>query len=195
MTTALPAGERRPHRPQRAAALHLRRTDLRRLRRRHAGVGPARQRRPPGRAQLQVSPPARDHDRRRGGAQRLGRARAARRAQRPEPARHRGRALPRPQRREPEPLALARARRRRRQRPALAVLPGRLLLQDLLVAGRVVEIGLRARDPPGRRSRRAPKQPDPDRYLHRHAHCDVLVVGAGPAGLMAAAAGRGAAAA
>jgi sarcosine oxidase, subunit alpha len=39
---------------------------------------------------------------------------------------------------------------------------------------------------------RAPKQPDPDRYLHRHAHCDVLVVGAGPAGLMAAlAAGRG----
>ena len=38
---------------------------------------------------------------------------------------------------------------------------------------------------------RAPAQPDPDRYLHRHAHCDVLVVGGGPAGLMAAlAAGR-----
>lgn len=38
---------------------------------------------------------------------------------------------------------------------------------------------------------RAPARPDPDRYLHRHAHCDVLVVGAGPAGLMAAvAAGR-----
>ncbi len=34
----------------------------------------------------------------------------------------------------------------------------------------------------------APGRPDPDRYLHRHAHCDVLVVGAGPAGLMAAAA-------
>lgn len=33
---------------------------------------------------------------------------------------------------------------------------------------------------------RAPTRPDPDRYLHRHAHCDVLVVGAGPAGLMAA---------
>ncbi len=33
---------------------------------------------------------------------------------------------------------------------------------------------------------RAPTEPDPDRYLHRHAHCDVLVVGAGPAGLMAA---------
>jgi sarcosine oxidase, subunit alpha len=38
---------------------------------------------------------------------------------------------------------------------------------------------------------RAPSGPDPDRYEHMHAHCDVLVVGAGPAGLMAAlAAGR-----
>ncbi|HEX6112691.1 MAG TPA: 2Fe-2S iron-sulfur cluster-binding protein, partial [Geminicoccaceae bacterium] len=38
---------------------------------------------------------------------------------------------------------------------------------------------------------RAPVVPDPDRYEHMHAHCDVLVVGAGPAGLMAAlAAGR-----
>lgn len=33
---------------------------------------------------------------------------------------------------------------------------------------------------------RAPGAPDPDRYAHRHAHCDVLVVGAGPAGLAAA---------
>ncbi len=33
---------------------------------------------------------------------------------------------------------------------------------------------------------RAPTLPDPDRYIHRHAHCDVLVVGAGPAGLAAA---------
>jgi sarcosine oxidase subunit alpha len=33
---------------------------------------------------------------------------------------------------------------------------------------------------------RAPDAPDPDRYAHRHAHCDVLVVGAGPAGLAAA---------
>jgi sarcosine oxidase subunit alpha len=33
---------------------------------------------------------------------------------------------------------------------------------------------------------RAPSQPDPDRYTQRFAHCDVLVVGAGPAGLAAA---------
>ncbi len=33
---------------------------------------------------------------------------------------------------------------------------------------------------------RAPTQPDPDRYSQRYAHCDVLVVGSGPAGLSAA---------
>jgi sarcosine oxidase, subunit alpha len=33
---------------------------------------------------------------------------------------------------------------------------------------------------------KAPAVPDPDRYAQRHAHCDVLVVGAGPAGLAAA---------
>jgi sarcosine oxidase subunit alpha len=33
---------------------------------------------------------------------------------------------------------------------------------------------------------KAPKAPDPDCYLHRYAHCDVLVVGGGPAGLAAA---------
>lgn len=32
----------------------------------------------------------------------------------------------------------------------------------------------------------APDQPDPDNYSNRFAHCDVLVVGAGPAGLAAA---------
>ena len=35
---------------------------------------------------------------------------------------------------------------------------------------------------------RAPTLPDPDRYANRFAHCDVLIVGAGPAGLAAAAA-------
>ncbi|HEY1933443.1 MAG TPA: sarcosine oxidase subunit alpha family protein [Acetobacteraceae bacterium] len=33
---------------------------------------------------------------------------------------------------------------------------------------------------------RAPQDPDPDRYLHHYAHCEVLVIGAGPAGLAAA---------
>ena len=33
---------------------------------------------------------------------------------------------------------------------------------------------------------RAPDALDPDRYEHRHAHCDVLVAGGGPAGLAAA---------
>ena len=32
---------------------------------------------------------------------------------------------------------------------------------------------------------RAPTAPDGDRYSHRHAHCDVLVIGAGPAGIAA----------
>ena len=31
-----------------------------------------------------------------------------------------------------------------------------------------------------------PKQPDPDQYDYHHAHTDILIVGAGPAGLMAA---------
>ncbi len=33
---------------------------------------------------------------------------------------------------------------------------------------------------------KAPELPDPDRYEHMHAYCDVLIAGAGPAGLMAA---------
>ena len=33
---------------------------------------------------------------------------------------------------------------------------------------------------------RAPTAPDPDRYLRRYAHCETLVVGAGPAGIAAA---------
>ncbi|HWG72309.1 MAG TPA: 2Fe-2S iron-sulfur cluster-binding protein, partial [Steroidobacteraceae bacterium] len=35
---------------------------------------------------------------------------------------------------------------------------------------------------------RAPTEPDPDRYAQRYAHCDVLVIGAGPAGIAAASA-------
>jgi sarcosine oxidase subunit alpha len=35
---------------------------------------------------------------------------------------------------------------------------------------------------------RASREPDPDHYEHRFAHCDVLVIGSGPAGLAAASA-------
>jgi sarcosine oxidase subunit alpha len=38
---------------------------------------------------------------------------------------------------------------------------------------------------------RAPTHADPDRYSNRYAHCDVLVVGAGPSGLSAALAAAG----
>ena len=37
---------------------------------------------------------------------------------------------------------------------------------------------------------RAPTRPDPDRYTRRYAHCDVLIVGGGPAGLARGARGR-----
>ena len=33
---------------------------------------------------------------------------------------------------------------------------------------------------------KAPKQADPDRYVHQYTHCEVLVIGAGPAGIAAA---------
>ena len=33
---------------------------------------------------------------------------------------------------------------------------------------------------------RAPSEPDPELYEHRHAHCDILIVGGGPAGIAAA---------
>jgi sarcosine oxidase, subunit alpha len=33
---------------------------------------------------------------------------------------------------------------------------------------------------------RAPKAPDPDWYLHQYVHCDLLIIGGGPAGLAAA---------
>ena len=87
---------------------------------------------------------------------------------------------------EPEPLAVARLRRRRGQRPALALPRRGLLLQDLHVAGEVLGEGLRAADPPAAGLGRAARQPDPDHYEKACAHCDVLVIGAGPAGLMAA---------
>jgi sarcosine oxidase subunit alpha len=48
--------------------------------------------------------------------------------------------------------------------------------------GRVYEPAIRAAAGLGH----APSAPDADRYSSRHAHCDILIVGAGPAGLAAA---------
>src|SRR3954467_3385415 len=60
-----------------------------------------------------------------------------------------------------------------------------------MLPGAVVELydGLVARGLNGRG--RLATEPDPARYDARHAHCDVLVVGAGPAGRAAAAAASG----
>ena len=73
-----------------------------------------------------------------------------------------------------------------------AAVAGRVLLQDLpapqALWAALWEPLLRRMAGLGR----APAEPDPARYDKRHAHCDVLVVGGGPAGLAAAlAAGRG----
>ena len=72
------------------------------------------------------------------------------------------------------------------QRPRGPVAVRRLLLQDVHVAGGVVGEAVRAADPPRCRPRACRRREDPDTYEKAHAHCDVLVIGAGPAGLMAA---------
>jgi sarcosine oxidase subunit alpha len=64
--------------------------------------------------------------------------------------------------------------------------PGGLLLQDLHVAAQSLEVSVRTHDSPRRGTWVAPTHADPDRYAQRYAHCDVLVVGAGPAGIAAA---------
>ena len=62
----------------------------------------------------------------------------------------------------------------------------RLLLQDLHVAGRVLGEALRAAHPQGGGARRRCPAVDPDTYDRGHIFCDLLVIGAGPAGLGAA---------
>ena len=111
----------------------------------------------------------------------------------PNTARDAGRALRRARRREPEPLAVARASTsarsttccRRCSRPASTTRPscGRRAFWNT-----VYEPLIRAAAGLGAR---ADASPIPTATQHRYAHCDVLVVGAGPAGLAAAlAAGR-----
>ena len=121
------------------------------------------------------------------GAECAGRA-AHRRAARAEHARDHGRAVTMGS----MPRARTAGRRSRfdragGQRAARAVLAGRLLLQDLHVAGRVLGEGVRAADPPRRRARpRAPARRSRTTTRRPSRICDVLVIGGGPAGLMAA---------
>ena len=108
-------------------------------------------------------------------------------AQYPESSRHPGRAVRRPRRSQPESLAEPRSRRGRgsttgcrhfsprgstTKRSCGRAKPGRVCTSLSSAAPR----GLGC----------APNAPDPDRYAQRYAHCDVLVVGGGPAGLAAA---------
>ena len=136
-----------------AARLLLRRPQLSRASRRHARLGAARQRRPARRPLVQVSPPARHPH---------GRARRSRtRWSSCAPAR--GASRTRARRRSSSTTGSRRASQNRW--PSLALRPdggqlaaraapvGRLLLQDLHVAGVVLGEGLRAADPPRRRPR------------------------------------------
>jgi sarcosine oxidase subunit alpha len=64
-----------------------------------------------------------------------------------------------------------------------AAVPGRVLLQDLHVAGQGLAFVVRALHPQGRRPGRSADRGRPDRYVHQNIHCDVLVAGGGIAGL------------
>ena len=133
---------------------------------------------------LQVSPAARHFHCRARGAQRA--RRIARRRRREPNTRATAVECSTARRGEPEPLAVARFRRDGGQRLAFALFPGRVLLQDLHVAAEYSGRDLRTCDPPRRRSRARSAGDDPDEYEKAFAHCDVLVIGSGPAGLMAA---------
>ena len=74
----------------------------------------------------------------------------------------------------------------RDQRCFSGLLSAGFLQQDVHVARAFLEEVLRTGDTRGDGLGRAPEGRDPDRYQHRHAHCDVLVAGGGPAGLAAA---------
>ena len=86
----------------------------------------------------------------------------------------------------PESVAVPRLRRDGGERLALAPLTSWLLLQDLHVAAGILE---KIYEPSIRRAAglgRAAGADDPDEYEKAFAHCDVLVIGSGPTGLMAA---------
>ena len=145
---------------------------LYRASRRHARLGASRQRRPSGRALLQISSAARNPLRRRGGAERAGHRLARARPVHAQSARDPDRAPRRTERLEPEPLALARIRCRRGQRSRVAAVPAGFYYKTFMGPN------LSARTGPGSMStsRRSaaprvlasrPREPDPDRYSAR----------------------------
>ena len=146
-------GPRRARRPLAADCSSLSTAAPTGLSGRYARLRPAAQRRAPRRPVVQVPPAARHSCRGRRRAQRAGCGSSRRGAVRTQSARDPGRDLRRAAGAEPEPLAEPRLRSRRRQRCAVAVHPGRLLLQDLHVAAARVEVTLRAADPRCRRTR------------------------------------------
>ena len=90
---------------------------------------------------------------------------------------------------ERQSLAVARLRSGRGDRTGFGPVRRRLLLQDVHVAagswwGRLYAPAIRRMAGLAR----APTGPDPEVYEHRHGHCDILVVGGGPAGVAAASA-------
>ena len=155
---------------------------------RYAGLGAARQRRAPRRPLVQVSPAAR-HPR---PPARKSRTRSS------TSARDAARCTPNLRATQVELLSTACARSARTAGRRCASIVGAVndALSPLLPAGfyyktfmwpagawtASYEPAIRAAAGLGR----APSVPDPDRYVSRYAHCDVLVVGAGPAGLAAA---------
>ncbi len=155
-----------------------------RLRRRHAGLGAARQRRAAGRPLVQVSPPARHPHRRLGGAERAGRA-AHRRTARAEHARDDDRALRRARRRRARTAGRRCASTSWRSTSS----PRRFLgagfyYKTFMWPAALLGEALRAADPPRRRPRprRRRAGPRPLREgLRASATC--WSIGGGPAGL------------
>ena len=181
---------RRPHRSGAAVVVHLRWARLRRIRWRHAGLGPARQRRPSRGAELQVSPPARHLHRRSRRAERA-RQPAQRGSARTERHGDDRRVVRRARGTEPEAMAVARLRPDARDRPLLHEFCGRVLLQDLHGSDPWRVDVLRENRPEGGGLRRSAAGTGSQFLRKGHAFCDVLVVGGGASGLAAAlAAGR-----
>ena len=151
---------RRPHRPRTAAAVLFDGKLVRRLRRRHAGLGAARQRRASGRPLVQISPAARHPGRRLRRAERAGDRDPRRGAPHAEPARDPGRAVRRPDGREPEPLALPRASTSAASTICFrAFFPAGFYYKTFMWPRARLEDALRAGHPPRRRPRPRPTRP------------------------------------